>query len=246
MKSHPFSRQLTAACSYLTIFLPRARHEELPVDSLAYFPLVGLVLGCLLWFGAFVMDEFLYPVANALFLLILWTIATRGLLLDGLASLLDGFAKGGTAKEIGKVIQKRERGSLGVIGIALALLAKYLLMSQLIEEGAFPSLLLFPTLGRWSMVCLTWFFPEQQEKTVGGPPASRDLWWAAAIALLCALLTQGLTGLGIVVLVWIFTYALGRYCIKKLGGITAQVMAATAELVELLSLAICVALLSSR
>jgi adenosylcobinamide-GDP ribazoletransferase len=246
MKNTSFIKHLTAACSYLTIFFPRARPKKLPVDSLAYFPVVGLLLGCLLWFGAFFMDTTVYPVINALVLVSLLTIATRGLPLDGLASLLDGLAKGGTAKEIGKVIQKGARGSAGVIGIALALLAKYLLMSQLIEEGAFPSLLLFPTLGRWSMVCLTWFFPEQQEQTVANPPASRDLWWAAAVALLCALLTQGLTGLGIVVLVWIFTYALGRYCIKKIGGITAPVMAAAAELTELLSLAICVALLSTR
>jgi adenosylcobinamide-GDP ribazoletransferase len=246
MKPNSFIKQLPAVFSYLTIFFPRARSKELPASSLAYLPLVGLLLGFLLWFSAYTLDGVFYPVINALALLALLTITTRGLPLDGLASLLDGFSKGGTAKEIGKIIHKGPRGSLGVTGIALALLAKYLLMSQLIEEGAFPSLLLFPTLGRWSMVCLVWFFPDQQEKTVGGPPASRDLWWAAAIALLCALLTQGLAGFGIVVLVWIFTYALGRYCIKRIGGINAQVMAAAAELTELLSLAIIVALLSSN
>jgi adenosylcobinamide-GDP ribazoletransferase len=125
------------------------------------------------------------------------------------------------------------------------LLTKYLLMSQLIEEGAFPSLLLFPTLGRWSLVCLTWFFPDQQEKALVTPPAPQDFWWAAALALLCALLTQGLAGLGIVVLVWITSYALGRYCIKKIGGITAQIRGAAIELIELFSLAVVVALLGA-
>jgi adenosylcobinamide-GDP ribazoletransferase len=234
MKANPFS--------YLTIFFPRARGKELPASSLAYLPLVGLLLGCLLWFGAYTLDGVFYPVINALVLLVLLTITTRGLSLDGLGSLLDSIGKGGTAKEMARAIRAKQRGSFGVIGIALALLAKYLLMSQLIEEGAFPSLLLFPTLGRWSMVCLVWFFPDQQEKTVGAPPASQDLWWAAAIAVLSALLTQGLAGLGIVVLVWIFTYALGRYCIKSIGGITAQIMAAAIELVELLSLVLVVAL----
>ena len=242
MKANSFIRQLTPAFSYLTLFFPKTKRRDLPVNSLAYFPLVGLLLGCLLWLCAYSLDGVFYPVINALVLLALLTITTRGLGLDGLGSLLDGVSKGGTAKEMGRAMPAHQRGSFGVIGICLALLAKYLLMSQLIEEGALPALLLFPTLGRWSMVCLVWFFPDQQEKAFVGPPASQDLWWAAAIALLCALLTQGLAGLGIVVLVWIMSYALGRYCIKRIGSITTQVMAAAVELIELLTLALVVAL----
>ncbi len=49
MKADSFIRQLKAAFSHLTLFFPTAGREELPVSSLAYFPLVGLVLGCLLW-----------------------------------------------------------------------------------------------------------------------------------------------------------------------------------------------------
>jgi len=242
MKTNPFMRQLTPAFSYLTIFFPGAKGKELPASSLAYLPLVGLLLGCLLWLCAYALDGILYPAINALVLVSLLTIVTRGLPLDGLASLLDSFRKGGTAKEMGRAMRAHQRGSSGVIGICLALLAKYLLISQLIEEGALPSLLLFPTLGRWSLVCLVWFFPDQQEKTVTGPPASRDFWWAAALTVLCALLTQGLAGLGIVVLAWIFSYALGQYSIKRIGSITAPVMGAAVELVELLSLALVVAL----
>ncbi len=242
MKTNSYIKHLTAAFSYLTLFFPKARRKDLPASSLVYFPLVGLLLGCLLWLCASLLDGVFYPVINALVLLVLLTITTRGLPLAGLGSLLDAASKGGTAKEMGRAMHSHQRGSFGVIAIALALLAKYLLMSQLIEEGALPSLLLFPTLGRWSMVCLTWFFPDQQEKALVSPPASRDFWWAAAIALICALLTQGLAGLGIVVLVWIMSYALGRYAVRKIGAITSQVMAAACELIELLSLALVVAL----
>ena len=188
---------------------------------------------------------FSYPAINALCLVALSTIVTRAQGLDGLASLLDGVSKKGTPKQRARAMHSHQRGSFGVIAIALALLAKYLLMGQLIEEGAFPSFLLFPVLGRWSMVCLVWFFPDQQEKSWEGLPTRRDLWWAAGITLICALLTEGLAGLGIMVLVWITSYGLGRYCIRRLGGITPQVMAATGELIELLSLAAIVALLSS-
>jgi adenosylcobinamide-GDP ribazoletransferase len=242
MNANPFIRQLTPAFSYLTLFFPKARDKEVPAKSLAYFPLVGLLLGCLLWVCAYTLEGVFYPAINALVLVSLLTVITRGLPLDGLGSLLDGMRRRGTAHEKARAMRANQRGSFGVIGICLALLAKYLLMSQLIEDSALPSLLLFPTLGRWSMVCLVWFFPDQQEKTVLGPPASQDLWWAATITLLCALLTQGLAGLGIMVLVWISSYALGRYCIKRIGSINGQVMGAAVELTELLSLALVVAL----
>ncbi len=242
MKANSFIKRLMVAFSYLTLFFPKARGKELPASSLAYFPLVGLLLGCLLWLCAYTLDGIFYPAINALVLVSLLAVVTRGVPLDGLASLLDGMRRRGTAKEMGRAMRSHQRGSFGVIALCLALLAKYLLVSQLIEDSALPSLLLFPTLGRWSMVCLVWFFPAAQEKGLAGPPASQDFWWAAAITLLCALLTQGLAGLGIMVLVWIFSYALGQYCIKRIGGITPQIMGAAVELVELLSLALVVAL----
>ncbi len=243
MKDNAFIRRLVTAFSFLTIFFPGSAHKEYPANSLSYFPLVGLLLGCLLWLCAYALDGVLYPVINALVLLSILIIITRGLGLDGLASLLDGLSRGRTAKEVDKIMQKGQRGTPGVIGICLALLAKYLLISQLLEDGALPSLLFFPTLGRWSIVCLVWFFPAAHGKGFAGSPVSRDLWWATIITLLCSLLTQGLVGLGIMALVWVFSYALGRYSLKKIGGITSQVMGAGVELVELLSLASVVALL---
>jgi adenosylcobinamide-GDP ribazoletransferase len=243
MKTNSFIKRLMAAFSYLTIFFPASARKAYPAGSLAYLPLVGLFLGLLLWLCAYALEGVLYPAINALVLLSILIIVTRGLPLDGLAGMLDGVSRGGTAKEIGRIMGKGERGTSGVIGICLALLAKYLLISQLIEDGALPSLLLFPTLGRWSMVCLVWFFPAAQENAFVGHPAPRDVWWATGLTLLCAILTQGLAGLGIVMLVWIFSYALGRYSIRRIGSITGRVMGAGVEIVEIFSLAVVVALL---
>jgi adenosylcobinamide-GDP ribazoletransferase len=242
MKPNPFIKQLITASSYLTIFFPRARGKELPAAALAFLPLVGLALGLLLWLCAYYLDQSLYPAINALVLVTILTVVTHGLPLGGLGALLDAVNRGGTAKEMGRTMRANQRGTAGVIAISLALLAKYLLVSQLIEDGALPSLILFPILGRWSMVCLVWFFPDQQEKIMVGRPSSRDIWVATAIALICAVLTQGLAGLGIMVLAWIMSYALGRHAVRRIGAITAPIMGAGVELVELLALGIIVAL----
>jgi len=243
MKANSFIKQLMAAFSFLTIFFPGSARKAYPGGSPAYFPLVGFFLGLLLWACAYALEGIFYPAITALLLLSILTIVTRGLPLGGLAGLLDGLSRGRNEREIGRIMRGGQRGTSAVIGIVLATLAKYLLISQLIEDGALPSLLFFPTLGRWSMVCLAWFFPVAQEKIFAPMPASRDVWWAAAVTLLCAILTQGLAGLGLVALAWVFAYGLGRYCVRRIGGITSQVMEAGVELVEILALVAVVALL---
>jgi adenosylcobinamide-GDP ribazoletransferase len=242
MSTDFFSRRFLAAISFLTIF-PISERDEDVVDSLVYFPLVGFLLGCLLWVCAHAFEEAFYPAINALFIVSIFTILTRGRPLDGLAAILDGFSRGRDARDIRAIIEEHQRGSFGVIGLVLTLLAKYLLISHLLEAGSFHSLLFFPTLGRWSMVCMAWFYPASQEEGSVGYPTPRAFLWATGVTLLCAILTHGLVGLGIMVLAWVLIYGIGHYCIRRIGDITAQAIGASVELIEILALALLVALL---
>ena len=237
-----YGKRFLAALSFLTIF-PLPEREEDAGDSVAYFPLVGFLLGCLLWVCAHAFVETFYAAINALFIVSILTIVTRGHTLDGFAAALDGLVRGRDARDIQTIMQEHQRGSFGVIGLVLALLAKYLLISHLLESGSFHSLLFFPTLGRWSMVCLAWFFPTSLEEGCVGYPTSRDFLWATGVTLLCSVLTHGLVGLGIMVLMWVLIYGIGHYCVRRIESITTQVMGAGVELVEILSLALLVALL---
>jgi adenosylcobinamide-GDP ribazoletransferase len=242
MSADFFGRRFLAALSFLTIF-PVSEREEDVASSMVYFPLVGFLLGCLLWVCAHAFEEVFSSAVTALFIVSILTIVTRGRPLDGLAATLDGLGRGRDAGDIRAIMREDQRGSFGVMALVLAILTKYLLISHLIEAGSFYSLLFFPTLGMWSMVCLAWFFSASQEEGLGGYPLSRDFWWATGITLLCSIITQGLVGLGIMVLVWIFTYGVGHYVVRRIGGITTYVMGASVELVEILSLTALVALL---
>jgi adenosylcobinamide-GDP ribazoletransferase len=244
MRADFFGRRFLAAISFLTIF-PESEREEDAASSMAYFPLVGFLLGCLLWSCAYAFEEAFSSAVNALFLVLIVSVVTRGLPLDDLAATLDGLGRGKNAGDIQAIMRGGQRGTFGLIGLVLALLAKYLLISQLIEFGSFSSLLLFPALGRWSMVCLAWFFSASQEEGLAGYPTSQDFWWATGITLLCSILTQGLLGLGIMALVWVVTYGVGHYLVRRIGGITTHVMGASVEVVEILSLTALVALLGS-
>ena len=95
------------------------------------------------------------------------------------------------------------------------------------------------------MVCLAWFFPALEEEAIMEYPAPRGFLWATGITFLCAILIQGFVGVGIMVLVWVGTYGLGQYCVRKIGGITTHIMGGSAELVEIFSLAVLVAVYGS-
>ena len=93
------------------------------------------------------------------------------------------------------------------------------------------------------MVCLAWSFPVSQKEDSVGYPTSRDFLWATGATLLCSIITHGLVGLGIMVLMWVLIYGIGHYCVRRIEGITTQIMGAGVELVEILSLALLVGLL---
>lgn len=245
MKEGFSSRRLMAAFSFLTIFPAPSRGEKDAAGSLTYFPFVGLLLGCLLWACAHALVEAFNPAITAVFIVSILGIVTRGAPLEGLAATFDGFGSGGNVEEMVKTMQRDQRGTFGIMGLVLALLAKYLLISELIEGGHWLSLLFFPTVGRWSMVCLGWFFPVLDEEAITAYPASRGFWWATGITLLCAVLIQGFVGVGIMVLVWVSTYGLGQYCVKKIRGVTTHIMGGVTELVEIFSLAVLVAVYGS-
>ena len=131
MSADFFGRRFLAAISFLTI-CPVSEREEDAASSLVYFPLVGVLLGFLLWSCAYAFEETFSSTVNALFLVSILSIVTRGLTLDGLAATTDGLDKGEDAGDIRTIMQGGQRGTFGIIGIVLTLLAKYLLISHLI------------------------------------------------------------------------------------------------------------------
>src|SRR5512145_1363019 len=95
--------------------------------ALPWFPLVGCLLGFLLWglaWGFGFMAVF-WPGGTALVVVAASAILTRGLHLDGLADWADGFG-GGRDKERTLAIMKDSHvGAFGVIALIIVLIARW-------------------------------------------------------------------------------------------------------------------------
>lgn len=113
-------------------------------DSLRYYPVVGIVIGLVLWSFLALLTALapnLPAEVSAALVLIVWCWITGGLHLDGLADTADAWLGGNGSRERTLTIMKDSRsGPAGVISICLQLLLKWALVVSLIKLYPAPTL----------------------------------------------------------------------------------------------------------
>jgi adenosylcobinamide-GDP ribazoletransferase len=243
-------RDFLQALSFLTI-LPLG--QGLSVEgkqlarSMAFFPLVGLVIGLILAAGYFLLS-FLLPKAFALWLTIgLLALLTRGLHLDGFADTMDGLASGGPKERILEVMRDSRIGAFGVISLIFLIGGKYLALDQISNVSLPFSLILMAVMGRNSMVLVCFRSPYARPGEGLAKPFTENLGYretalSLAMAFGIALLAMGMKGILVFLGIGLFSLGCRFFFIKKLGGVTGDVLGGANELSELLSLILLVIL----
>jgi adenosylcobinamide-GDP ribazoletransferase len=236
--------RLGLALSFLTIAPVPRRHiaeaREL-ADSMAWFPLVGLLLGGMLTGVALGLHHYLPASATAAIVVALLAVATRALHLDGLADTLDGLGGGQTPEASLRIMKDHAVGAFGAVGIVLALLLKYTLILGLLEAGGLRFLLIFPVISRGAMVLLAYLSPYARPEGGLGEAMTtlttgRTLALAAGSAvLIVASACQG-RGLAALAVAALLTWGLAHYFRQRLGGVTGDVFGAVNEGMEIVAL----------
>jgi len=208
--------------------------------STAWYPLVGAAAGGLLY-GCACLFTRPWSVLPAAFLcLVVWTLFTRGLHLDGLADTFDGLG-GGASPERRLAIMKDSRiGVFGVIAVGIVLIGKFALLAELIGVYRVRELILVPVLGRWAMLMLIYSFPAaggglgRRIKRHCGLP---QFLFGTLTAAACTWLLLGPWGLLLLAAVALFGSLAGWTFRRKLGGCTGDSYGAVCEIAEVLCLA---------
>jgi len=232
------------ALSFLTI-LPvgqiRLSEEKELARSMAFFPLVGLVVGLLLTAGYYLFSLFLPKSITLWFILGLLALLTRGLHLDGFADTLDGLATGGSKERILEVMRDSRIGAFGVISLILLIGGKYLALHQISDSSVPYSLILMTVMGRHSMVLVCCRSAYARPNGGLAKPFTENLGyretaWSLLSAFGIALLVMGVKGILLFFGISLFSLAYRFFFIKKLGGVTGDVLGGANELAELLCL----------
>lgn len=209
--------------------------------SVIYYPLVGLLLGCLLnginyLLAFFNIENFL----SSVILVILLIILTAGLHLDGLSDTMDAFLSRKSKFEMLEIMRDSHAGAMGVISIVSVILLEIALINTIGSSLKPIALFLMCILSRWAMVFLMFLFPyarlEGKAKIFMDGINLNKFILASLVTVLFAFLIWGLKGLGLFAIVILISGAFGKYINRKINGITGDTLGATNELIEVATL----------
>ena len=233
-----------SAMAFLTIF-PVADKVEIDTPRLArsmgFFPAVGLVLGLGLVVLNWLLDSLIpRPVLDCLLILCL-ILATGALHLDGIADLIDGLASGKDRQSVLHIMKDSRVGAIGVVGLVMVLLLKYLSLYNIPIELKSAALIMMPTTGRWIQVVLASY--SRYIRPEGGTGSAfvenvgeREVLIATGTLVAASIVLFGLKGVFLVFLIGLVAMVMLRYFEKRLGGVTGDVLGAATELLEVVAL----------
>lgn len=237
---HPFFIALQFLTRIPVLFKGEWQEKSI-AQSVLYYPLVGLVLGAVLWLSAFFLCN-LPSVFQAAVLLLIWVMLTGGLHLDGLADSADAWAGGNGDKQRSMEIMKDPAaGPLAVVVLILLLLIKFSALIVLVESEQTWGLIVATLLGRLSILVLFLTTPYVRQHGLGDTMAKYLNRQHTAIVVLITLLLglavfPVVNFLLIVASCVIVLYVLHRLMMQRLQGMTGDTIGASLEIIEAMSL----------
>ena len=242
------------ALQFLTIFpiqlkqLPSPRQNAY---SLAFYPVIGLFLGGLIFGMAWGLNAVHLPVLlSASLILTVWVVITGGLHLDGLADTADAWVGGyGDRERTLKIMKDPQCGPIGVLSLVLSLLLKFSSIYVILQTQHLYGLVIIPVLGRLTALFLFLTCDYVRAHGLGSSflqDLPRKLLWS--ISFICLFACNILGWVGFVVTA-VFCSCLGylrHVFVRRLGGITGDTVGASIEISECVSLLSLAILLSMR
>jgi adenosylcobinamide-GDP ribazoletransferase len=246
--------ELVAAVRFLSVlpmpggtqFFEKDKATPRPVIGAAYFPLVGLLLACLLWLLALILTPLVPQLALAALLVAGLVILTGGLHLDGLMDTCDGLLGGSTRERKLEIMRDSRVGSFGVLGGACILLLKFALLASVSIHALPLALLLALPSARWAMVLALRVFPSARPTGLGAAfhqaITTEGVLLAGIIAAAIVLVAGQLVGLIVWVTATMAALAVGYWITRSIGGLTGDSYGAIAEVAEVVALLVVVLL----
>jgi adenosylcobinamide-GDP ribazoletransferase len=246
--------ELVAAVRFLSILPVPGRTQLFEKDEAAprlmvgetYFPLVGLLLACLLWLLVLLLTPLVPQLALAALLVIGLVILTGGLHLDGLMDTCDGLFGGSTRERKLEIMRDSRVGGFGVLGGACILLLKFALFASISVHTLPLAMLLALPSARWAMIMALRVFPSARPTGLGAAfrqtVTTEGVLLAGIIAVAIVLVAGQLIGLIVWMTVTATALMLGFWITRSIGGMTGDSYGAIAEVVEVVALLVVVLL----
>lgn len=231
-------RRLALALAFLTRLPVRVRDNE-DVDvgrSVAFFPVVGIVLGAAIVLLVRLLDGALPASVLAVLSATLLAALTGGLHLDGVADTFDALgAPTADRARMLDILRDSRIGAHGAAALVLLVLLQVTVLHAVIADRELGILLAFPVVARWVAALVIVLFPYARSRGLGvafhAHAQRADVAVATAITALVVLVTGWIALLAALVtaaLVLLFVWRVAR----RLGGVTGDVCGAAIEIAQ--------------
>jgi adenosylcobinamide-GDP ribazoletransferase len=224
-----------AALAFLTrLPVPGASTRLEP--AVIWLPVVGVVLGGILALADLGMRASpLGSLVESVILVVLLLLLTGALHADGLMDTCDAAFVVASPERRLEIMRDPRTGTFGVVGVLCVVLLKVVSIETLPASVRAGSLILAPTLGRWSIVLLATVFPYGRPSGLGAPlkaAATPRALLLASLAPVLACVLLGPLGGALGVLAAGMALLLGRWMMSLLPGLTGDSYGASCEVVE--------------
>ena len=228
-------KSLIVALQFLTripLFITISVDPKLSGRSLLWYPLVGVLIGAVLYATTRLMVN--QPqLLTAIMVLIIWVLITGGLHLDGLADSADAWAGGyGNKKKTLEIMKDPHVGSLAIVVLVLVLLLKFVALSELVKTDKIMYLILAPMLARSAVVYLFLTTPYVRPQGLGANMAKYLPHTMAIMVLLLFIVPAVLLHPLAVLAAGVVLTGLRYLMLKRLAGMTGDTLGASIEITE--------------
>jgi adenosylcobinamide-GDP ribazoletransferase len=210
--------------------------------SVPWFPVVGALVGGALGLVAAGLAEVVpMPVAAAVAVL-MGVLVTGAFHEDGLADVADAFAGGWSRDQRLRILTDPLHGSYGVAALSGSVILRIVCVSTLGPAAAFTGLVAAHALGRSAAVGAMAAFPTARQEGLGAD-YTRSLRPVSAVAGVLA----GVAATALVAGWWVVPLAVaallaaagvGALAVRKIGGVTGDVLGAVEQVAECLVLVV--------
>ena len=235
-------RPIITAFRTLTILpIPGKDTEHFP-RSIPFFPFVGLLLGAIVY-GVYKSAEFIgfdYSLIVTIIALLVITVLTGALHIDGLGDVADGFGSGKSKEEILTIFKDSRMGTFGVCAIAFDLLIKTFCWNELFKAGEIYVVIISLIISICIQSLYLAFLPTAGETSTLSPfSKNNNLIKFSVLCVFALFFVLSSYYAGFIPSILYFLSAsfiailFGIYCMKKIGGITGDCVGAVNEISEI-------------
>jgi len=214
-----------------------ARGDAEGKTTVPWLPVVGALIGgvCALVYVA--ARTVLSPLASAILAVAAGILLTGALHEDGLADTADAFGAGVDRERTLEILKDPHHGTYGVLAIVVSVVARIAGVAGMAPWAAVAALPAAHALGRAAPALLMWLLPAASDDGLGARYSERLGRRRAGVAALlgvgAAIALLGAWGVVAAAIAGALTAIVGSFAMRRIGGITGDVLGAVEQLVEI-------------